>query len=276
MVLPHLGCLKHCSRSIQSTRSIRPAIIADFRHDLLDDPSDRRCAAIRAIQYAIFQRECADPAASANVRERDIIHMGLHHSPRRVRLLTLAAESRMRTLFIMAAFLSSLTRLSGAAEAAPRYKTVPVFDDLRSQALAISADLAGAKKEDEVYAVLMETGYPEAVATLVSASDGSTSLYYSNGGGTIGAGGHAGPKAASKKLVAMAAPFLKHMTKTEKSPLPKEGFTQFYVVTRSGLFAAEAKEEDLGESRLALSPLFHAAHELIHEITLIEKEPKKG
>lgn len=183
----------------------------------------------------------------------------------------------MRTLFIMAALFSSLTRLFGAADAAPRYKTVPIYSDLRSQALAISADLAGVKKEDEVYAVLMETGYPEAVATLFSAADGSASLYFSSGGGTIGAGGHAGPNAASKKLVAMAAPFLKHMTKTEKSPLPKEGFTRFYLVTRSGLFTAEAKEADLGESRLALSPLFHAAHELIHEITLIDaKEPKKG
>ncbi len=177
----------------------------------------------------------------------------------------------------MAAFLSSLTRLFGAADAAPRYKTVPIFDELRSQALAISADLSGAEKEDEVYAVLMETGYPEAVATLVSARDGSASLYYSSGGGMIGAGGHAGPNGASKKLVAKAATYLKHMTKTQKAPLPKEGFTRFYFVTRSGLFTAEAKEKDLGESSLALSPLFHAAHELIHEITLIDaKEPKKG
>jgi len=128
----------------------------------------------------------------------------------------------MRTLFFMAAFFSSLTRLFGAADPAPRYTTVPIYDDLRSQALAISADLAGAKNQDEVFAVLMETGYPEAVATLISASDGSASLYYSSGGGTIGAGGHAGPKAAAKKLVTMAAPFLKHLTKTVKSPLPKE------------------------------------------------------
>ena len=72
----------------------------------------------------------------------------------------------MRKLFIMAAFLSTLTRLFIAADTAPHYKTVQIYDDLRSQALAISADLAWVKKEDEVYAVLMETGYPEAVATL--------------------------------------------------------------------------------------------------------------
>jgi hypothetical protein len=180
----------------------------------------------------------------------------------------------MRILFIMAALFSSFPRLFGAAEETPRYKTVQIYDDLRSQAISISAELAGAQKEDEVFGVLMETGYPDAVATLVSARDGSTSLYFSSGGGTIGAGGHARPNAASRKVVEMASAFLKYAAKTEKTPLPKEGFTRFYFVTRSGLLTAEVKEEDLGMSRHALSPLFHAAHELIHEISEIDQ--KKG
>lgn len=89
----------------------------------------------------------------------------------------------------MAALFSSFSRLFGGADATPRYKTVPIYDDLRSQALSLSAELAGAHKEDEVFGVLMETGYPKAVATLVSARDGAASLYFSSGGGTIGAGG---------------------------------------------------------------------------------------
>jgi hypothetical protein len=192
-------------------------------------------------------------------------------------VILVVKENRMRVFLIMAAFFSSFTRLLGASEPLPSYKTVPIYDDLRAQALALGAEIVGAKKEDEVLGVLMETGYPEAVATLVSALDGSASLYYSSGGGTIGAGGQAGPNAASKRLTGMAASFLRHMTKTEKSPLPKVGFTRFYVVTRSGLFTAEAKENDLGENRHALSPLFHAAHELIHEIIVTDdKAQKKG
>jgi len=177
----------------------------------------------------------------------------------------------------MASLFSSFSRLFGGADATPRYKTVAIYDDLRSQALAISAELAGAQKEDEVFGVLMETGYPEAVATLVSARDGAASLYFSRGGGTIGAGGHARPNAASKKLVALASSFLKHTSKTDTTPLPKEGFTRFYFVARSGLLTVEVKEEDLGMGRHPMSPLFHAAHELIHEISTIDaKEPKKG
>jgi hypothetical protein len=175
----------------------------------------------------------------------------------------------------MAAFFSSLTRLFGAADAPPRYKTVEIYDSLRSGALALSAELAGAKKEDEVFGVLMETGHPEAVATLVSALDGSASLYYSSGGGTIGAGGQPRPNAASKKLVSLASTFVKHMTKTAKTPLPKAGFTRFYVVTRSGLLTAEVKEEELGENRHVLSPLFHAAHELISAIIATDDQKQK-
>jgi hypothetical protein len=180
-------------------------------------------------------------------------------------------------LLIMAALFSSLARVFGASDAQPRYRTVEIYDSLRSKALTLDAEIVGAQREDEVFGVLMETGYPEAVATLVSALDGSASLYYSKGGGTIGAGGHERPNAASKRLTAMAAAFLKHMTKTEESPLPKEGFTRFYVVTRSGLFTAEVREKDLGEGRHILSPLFHAAHELIHEIIATDdKIPNKG
>jgi hypothetical protein len=43
-----------------------------------------------------------------------------------------------------------------------------------------------------ILALLMETGYPEAVATLVAVADGTSSLYFSNGGGFIGVGTPAG------------------------------------------------------------------------------------
>lgn len=170
----------------------------------------------------------------------------------------------------MAALFSSFGRLFGAGDA-PSYKTVEIYDDLRSQALALPPDVAGAEAGDEVLTVLMETGYPEAVATLVATPDGSASLYYSSGGGTIGAGGHDGPNRAARALVQAAATFLQHLKKTEKSPLPKEGFVRFYVVTRSGVFTAEVKEEDLGEERSPLSPFFFAGHSLISEVVAIDQ-----
>ena len=122
----------------------------------------------------------------------------------------------------------------------------------------------------------METGYPEAVATLVSVIDGTASLYFSSGGGIIGGGENARPNAASKKLIRMSEAFLKSMAKAEGVPLPKKGFTRFYAVTSDGLLTLEAREEDLGEGRNLFSPLFHAAHELITEVRRIDEQRRKA
>ena len=178
----------------------------------------------------------------------------------------------MRHLKFMTALLSIITRLFGASEPAPRYITAEVYDGLRAQILALKPDQMGVTKDEPVVAVLMETGYPEAVATLVSVVDGAASLYFSNGGGIIGGGENPRPNAASKKLVRTAASFLKQMTKSEKTPLPKEGYTRFYLITPSGVYSAEEKEDDLGEGRSVLSPLFHTAHELISELRVIDEQ----
>jgi len=56
---------------------------------------------------------------------------------------------------------------------------------LRQHALTVSAaDLGLGPTADrpQVWGVVMETGYPEAVATLVVLGEGTTSLYFSNGG----------------------------------------------------------------------------------------------
>jgi hypothetical protein len=45
----------------------------------------------------------------------------------------------------------------------------------------------------------METGYVEAVATLVGVADGTASLYFSNGGGFIGAATHANVAEANRR-----------------------------------------------------------------------------
>ena len=52
----------------------------------------------------------------------------------------------------------------------------------------------------------------------------------------------------------------------------KNGNTRFYFVTQKGVMTIEAKEDDLGNNKHKLSPLFHQAHELIHVIQMIEKE----
>ncbi len=117
----------------------------------------------------------------------------------------------------------------------------------------------------------METGYPEAVVTLFALSDGTASLYFSNGGGLIGAGQRERPAVAARSLVAFASHALVHLEPTVSYPLPQPGHTRFYVLTSAGVCTAEAIEEDLGENRHVLSPLFYSAHELISELREIDE-----
>jgi hypothetical protein len=93
-----------------------------------------------------------------------------------------------------------------------------------------------------VFGVLMETGYPEAVMSLPALSDGTASLYFSNGGGIIGAGGHPGPAVAARSLVAFAAHNLDHLVAAVEYPLLRPGHTR-----RKGVEGA-APESPEGES----------------------------
>ncbi len=149
------------------------------------------------------------------------------------------------------------------------YAPAEIYTELRSQALGATAEALGVK--DQTFAVIMETGYPEAVVTLVAICDGTASLYFSTGGGMIGLGDHEGPGVAARSLVAFADHNLEQLEPAADTSLPRPGYTRFFVLTRRGTLTAEAKEEDLGENRHVLSPLFYSAHELISEMRKIEK-----
>jgi hypothetical protein len=137
---------------------------------------------------------------------------------------------------------------------------------LRQHVLTVSAaelGLGPTADRTQVWGVIMETGYPEAVATLVVLGDGTTSLYFSNGGGVIGAGEHDAVRAAGEILLSSAEEYLDGFIVVTATPFPGVGQVRFYLRTFIGTLSAEANEEDLGEGRHTLSPLFHAAHSVI-------------
>ena len=159
------------------------------------------------------------------------------------------------------------------------YKPAGIYVSLREQVLRLTAEqvrFSPTPENPKVLAVVMETGYPEAVATLASVTDGAASLYFSNGGGIIGAGENEAPKVASKELVRAAEQFVKDCKQTAEFPLPTKSYTRFYLVTVDGVFTAEVLENDLGNNRHKLSPLFHKAQNLITTVRLTEEEKQKG
>jgi hypothetical protein len=146
-----------------------------------------------------------------------------------------------------------------------------VYQRLRQQILGLRAEQLGeAFAEAPILALLMETGYPTAVVTLVGVVDGTSSLYFSTGGGVIGAGTHETVAQANAAWLAMGGTVLPQMSASSAVPLPGEGKTQFVAVTPRGLFATSAREEDLGTGAHALSPFFYAAQDVITQIRLTQ------
>jgi hypothetical protein len=119
-----------------------------------------------------------------------------------------------------------------------------------------------------VWGVVMDVAYPDMVVTVVSLADGTNSLYFSNGGGVIGAGEHRPVAEASKSLISLAQEYDAKMKSASDFPLPKPGRVQFFLLTFSGVQAAEASDKELEEMRHELSPLFKQGHEVFGAIRI--------
>jgi hypothetical protein len=180
----------------------------------------------------------------------------------------------MKRTLLMTGFLSFVSALFSSGSPAADYQVVEVYSGLRNMVFSTKPESLGVTftQPDEVWGVLMETGYPQAVATLVALADGTVSLYFSNGGGIIGLGPHPGPKQAAQSFLALSQQFSKLATKTTAYPLPKPTYTRFYLLTRTGVVTVEAREEDLGYGRHQFSPLFLKGHDLITEIRKVDEK----
>ena len=180
-------------------------------------------------------------------------------------------------VIIMAGIFSTILGLFGCSRKPEAYEVAEIYDGLRKQLFSFdptTIGISGSDTKNQIYAIVMDTGYPEAVVTLVAVSDGSVSLYFSNGGGLIGMGGHEGPRKVLKEYMELAPAYLEKCEKVSEYPLPVQGETKFYILTNKGIFSAYGKESDMGNNRHELSPLFHKAHELITAIRIVDEKLK--
>lgn len=149
------------------------------------------------------------------------------------------------------------------------------FAGLRNMVFNLDPEEIGLTEDNfghRVWGMVMETGFDSGSFSLVALADGTTSLYFSTGGGTIGAGEHESVRAAAGHYLAGAQFFVEKAQPVDEYPLPSDGNVIFYFLAFGGVSAYSAAEEKLGNGNDDLSNLFYAAHAVIGEIREMQEK----
>ncbi len=152
-----------------------------------------------------------------------------------------------------------------------------MYETLRNKVLSLNPKDIGivpTQESPNVWGILMELGYKSAVVTLVSLADGTTSLYFGNGGGMIGGSAHATVVQSTRNFLAEAENYYQQMSRTETFPLPDVGRVKFHVLTFTGNFTADADENELGNKKHEFSPLFYSGQDVITQFRMIQEQKK--
>jgi hypothetical protein len=161
----------------------------------------------------------------------------------------------------------------------PSPEPAQTYLQLRDRILSLNPEelqLTPSISAPHVWGVLVETGYEIGAATLVSFADGTTSLYYSTGGGLLGSSDYTPLAEASKILVSEAERHLQHMSKSkEEISLPSVGQVSFIVLTFSGAFSAQAPEEQLASGSHSLSLLYTKARTTMEQLHILSDKKRK-
>jgi hypothetical protein len=133
-----------------------------------------------------------------------------------------------------------------------------------------SISVAPTDDSPHVFGVVMDIGMELGTATLVAFADGSVSLYYSSGGGTIGAGEHEEVSSAAHRLLAVANADLASFESDLPDALPPAGSTQLTLLTFDGAARRAAPSEDFGYDRVPGGLVFRAAHDVIAQLRQLD------
>ena len=116
------------------------------------------------------------------------------------------------------------------------------YDGLRKQILQLepSLELQGKSQEHPVYAAVVDMDMGKAIVTLACVADGTTSLYFSNGGGQLGLGqADEEIRRASVAFLRSAEQVLNIMEKVDEYPFPQNKKHIVYLVTAEGVYKQE-------------------------------------
>jgi hypothetical protein len=136
--------------------------------------------------------------------------------------------------------------------------------------------LPPAPKPTEPWGVLMDWGVDNGTATVVTASDGSASVYLSSGGGYIGGKGQEPIRLAAERVVEIARTVQLPSQPTTDFPIPETGGVFFYFLTDAGVFTFQTSAKELNSPMHPLRKIGDAMQEVITQYRLWDQGGRKG
>lgn len=136
---------------------------------------------------------------------------------------------------------------------------------------AVDAGLAPPGSDHpNVFGVVVDIPSSGGWATVVALGDGTTSMYTSVGGGTIGAGEHELVRAANTQLLQVIEHELLAHLDDDPGTHPPPGHVRFHVLGADGLRGVDLPEAVFWGEREGGGNLVNATQYLIHTIRTVE------
>lgn len=152
-----------------------------------------------------------------------------------------------------------------------------IYDDLRARALG-AADLRLPHRiadHPDVEGIVVDIPASDGFATLVALCDGTTSLYTSPGGGTIGAGQQVAVADATSQALVAFQRSLELLSDNSSTEHPGEDQVRLFALTPGGRRVADVKAPAFwGETPTELAVLVEAAQSVIAAVR--SADPPKG
>jgi len=131
-----------------------------------------------------------------------------------------------------------------------RRKNDNPYSGLRQQVFDIkqTQEIAEAMEGHPVFAAIVDMDMEDVIVSLACVADGTTSLYFSDGGGQLGLGqADENIRMATVAFLRSAEQVLEKMEKTEEYPLPRDGRHIVYLKTSDGVYKQEFNMKTVDE-----------------------------
>jgi hypothetical protein len=142
---------------------------------------------------------------------------------------------------------------------------------LREQLFAIkSTDLktvvASEDTQQRLYGVVIETAFPDVVASLVALLDGSVSLYVSDGSGCIGCGAHRDVQRVAADLLQVAERVLPETIAATEHALPTTNHVRLFLLTDAGWRMTQTTLDLAQRSDTPVGLIYFAGQRLVQTV----------